>query len=141
MQYNNDLASGEVCVSVGFSGDVFIAADQAAEGIEIAYSVPKEGAMLWFDMLAIPADAPHPDEAHAFIDFLLRPEIIAEVTNAVFYPNANADAASFVDPEILQDPAIYPTGEVMARLFPQPVQSARDDRTLTRLWTRVRTGK
>jgi putrescine transport system substrate-binding protein len=141
VQYNNDLASGEVCVSVGFSGDVFIAADQAAEGVEIAYSVPKEGAMLWFDMLAIPADAPHPDEAHAFIDFLLRPEIIAEVTNAVFYPNANAGAASFVDPEILQDPAIYPTGEVMARLFPQPVQSARDDRTLTRLWTRVRIGQ
>ena len=90
--------NGEVCVSVGFSGDVFIAADQAAEGIEIAYSVPKEGAMLWFDMLAIPADAPHPDAAHAFIDFLLRPEIIGEITNTVFYPNANAKAARFVEP-------------------------------------------
>jgi len=141
VQYNNDLASGEVCVSVGFSGDVFVAADQAADGIEIAYSVPKEGAMLWFDMLAIPADAPHPDAAHAFIDFLLRPEIIAGITNAVFYPNANARAAPLVDPAILSDPAIYPTPEVMARLFPQPVHDARDDRTLTRLWTRVRTGQ
>ena len=73
VQYNTDLAAGEVCVSVGFSGDVFMAADQAAEGVEIAYSVPKEGAMLWFDMLAIPADAPNPAGAHAFIDFLLRP--------------------------------------------------------------------
>jgi putrescine transport system substrate-binding protein len=141
MQYNTDLAAGEVCVSVGFSGDVFIAADRAAEGVEIAYSVPKEGAMLWFDMLAIPADAPNPDAAHAFIDFLLRPENIAEITNAVFYPNANAGAAEFVDPAILADPAIYPTPEVMARLFPQPVHDARADRTLTRLWTRVRTGQ
>ena len=141
VQYNTDLAAGEVCVSVGFSGDVFMAADQAAEGVEIAYSVPKEGAMLWFDMLAIPADAPNPAGAHAFIDFLLRPEVIGAVTNAVFYPNANAAAAPFVDPEILADPAIYPTPEVMARLFPQPVHAPRDDRALTRLWTRVRTGQ
>ncbi len=141
VQYNTDLANGEVCVSVGFSGDIFIAADQAPEGTEIAYSVPKEGAMLWFDMLAIPADAPHPDAAHAFIDFLLRPEIIGEITNSVFYPNANAKAAAYVKPEILGDPAIYPTPEVMARLFPQPVHGPRDDRTLTRLWTRIRTGQ
>ena len=141
VQYNNDLAAGEVCVSVGFSGDVFMAADAAAEGVEIAYSVPKEGAMLWFDMLAVPADAPNPSGAHAFIDFLLRPEVIAEVTNAVFYPNANAGAAPFVDPEILADPSIYPTPEVMARLFPQPVHDPRDDRALTRLWTKVRTGQ
>lgn len=140
-QYNNDLASGEVCVSVGFSGDVFIAAEEAADGIEIAYSVPKEGAMLWFDMLAIPADAPNPGPAHAFIDFLLRPEVIAGVKNAVFYPNANKAAAPMVDPAILADPSIYPTPEVMARLFPQPVHAARDERALTQLWTRVRTGK
>ena len=141
VQYNTDLAAGEVCVSVGFSGDVFMAADEAAEGVEIAYSVPKEGAMLWFDMLAVPADAPNPAGAHAFIDFLLRPEVIGAVTNAVFYPNANAEAAPFVDPAILADPAIYPTPEVMARLFPQPVHAPRDERALTRLWSRVRTGQ
>ena len=140
-QYNTDLAAGEVCVSVGFSGDIFIAADQAAEGVEIAYSVPKEGAMVWFDMLAIPSDAPNPAGAHAFIDYLLRPEVIGAVTNAVFYPNANAAAAPFVDPEILADPSIYPTPEVLERLFPQPVHGPRDDRALTRLWTRVRTGQ
>jgi putrescine transport system substrate-binding protein len=123
---------------------VFIAADQAeaaGQGVEIAYAVPKEGAMLWFDMLAIPADAPNPDAAHAFIDFLLRPEIIGDITNTVFYPNANAKAAEFVEPEILDDPAIYPTPEVQERLFPQPVHDARADRTLTRLWTKVRTGR
>ena len=140
-QYNTDLANGEVCVSVGFSGDIFIAADQAPEGTEIVYSVPKEGAMLWFDMLAIPADAPNPDAAHAFIDFLLRPEIIADITNTTFYPNANAKAAAFVEPAILADPAIYPTPEVRALLFPQPVHGPRDDRTLTRLWTKIRTGQ
>ena len=94
--------------------------------------------MLWFDMLAIPADAPNPEAAHAFIDFLLRPEIIAEITNSVFYPNANAKAAAFVEPRILADPAIYPTPEVRARLFPQPVQGPRDDRALTRLWAEIR---
>ncbi len=140
-QYNTDLANGEVCVSVGFSGDIFIAAEEAAEGIEIAYSVPKQGAMLWFDMLAIPSDAPNPDGAHAFINYLMRPEVIADVTNAVFYPNANAKAAAFVDPEILADPSIYPTPDVMERLFPQPVHDPRDDRALTRLWTTVRTGQ
>jgi putrescine transport system substrate-binding protein len=144
MQYNTDLANGEVCVSVGFSGDILIAADNAeaaGQGIEIAYSVPNEGGMLWFDMLAIPADAPNPEAAHAFIDFLLRPEIIAQVTNLVFYPNANANADELVDPEILNDPTIYPSPEVMDRLFPQPVHDARDDRELTRLWTRVRSGQ
>ena len=106
-------------MSVGFSGDIFIAADQAAEGVEIAYSVPKEGAMLWFDMLAIPSDAPNPAGAHAFIDYLLRPEVIGAVTNAVFYPNANAKAAAVRrsgDPRPI--PSIYPTPEVHGAALP-----------------------
>ncbi len=101
-QYISDLANGEICVSLGWSGDVFIAGDRAAEagqGIEIAYSIPKEGTLQWFDMMAIPADAPNPEAAHQFIDFVLRPENIADVTNYVFYPNAVDASLEFVDPD------------------------------------------
>ena len=143
-QYVSDLANGEICVAVGFSGDVFIAAERAeaaGRGVEVVYVVPQEGGMIWFDLLAIPVDAPNPENAHAFIDFILRPEAIAEVTNHVFYPNAVPASAEFVDPAILADPAIYPDAAKMARLFPQPVHDARADRALTRLWTRVRTGQ
>jgi putrescine transport system substrate-binding protein len=143
-QYISDLANGEICVAVGWSGDVFIAMDRAevaGQGVEVAYSIPEEGTLVWFDMLAIPADAPHPEAAHAFIDFVLRPENIAEITNYVYYPNASLAALELVDPEIRADPAIYPGPEVMARMFPQPVHDARGDRAITRLWTRVRTGQ
>ena len=110
-QYISDLANGEICVAVGFSGDVFIAADravQAGNGIEIAYSVPKEGAQQWFDMAAIPADAPNPEGALAFLNFVMEPQIAADITNHVWYANANAASWPLVDPEINGDPAIYP---------------------------------
>ena len=137
-QYISDLANGEVCVSVGFSGDIFIAADravQAGNGIEIAYSVPKEGAQQWFDMTAIPADAPNPEAAHAFINFVMDPQITADITNYVWYANANAASWPLVDPEIIGDPAIYPPAEVRAKLFPTVPHDARTDRLMTRLWT------
>jgi putrescine transport system substrate-binding protein len=143
-QYISDLANGEICVAVGWSGDVLIAMDRAAEAgndVEIAYTIPKEGTIEWFDMMAIPADAPNPDAAHAFIDFVLQPEIIADITNYVFYPNAVPASLEHVDPEIAEDPSIYPPKEVMANLFPSPVYDARDDRALTRIWTRIRTGQ
>ncbi len=143
-QYMNDLAAGSICLAMSFSGDAFIAADRAAaagNGVEVAYAVPKEGAMQWFDLLAIPADAPHPAEAHAFIDYLLRPEVIADATNYLHYPNANLKAAEFTDPEILADPAVYPDAATRAQLFPQPVHDARGDRALTRLWTTIKTGR
>jgi putrescine transport system substrate-binding protein len=143
-QYISDLANGEVCVSVGFSGDVFIAADraeQAGSGIEVAYSVPKEGAQQWFDMMAIPADAPNSDAAHAWINFIMEPEITADITDYVWYANANAASMPLVDPEIASDPAIFPPAEVRAKLFPTVPHDARTDRLLTRLWTRVRTGQ
>jgi putrescine transport system substrate-binding protein len=143
-QYISDLANGEICVAVGYSGDIFIARDRAVEaenGIEIAYSVPKEGAQQWFDMMAIPADAPNPEAAHAFIDFVMRPEITADITNYVWYANANAASMPMVDPEIAGDPAIFPPAEVRANLFPTVVHDARTDRLLTRLWTRVKTGQ
>lgn len=143
-QYISDLANGETCVAVSFSGDAFIAADRAAaagRGVEVAYAIPDEGAMVWFDMLAIPTDAPNPEAAHAFINYLMQPDVIAAVTDYVSYPNANKDATDLVDEEIRENPAIYPTPEILARLFPEPVPNARDSRALTRIWTKVRTGQ
>ena len=143
-QYISDLANGEICVAVGFSGDIFIAADRAVEagtGVEIAYSIPKEGALLSFDMMAIPADAPNPENAHAFINFIMEPQITADITNFVFYANANTAAMPLVEPEIANDPAIFPTEEVKANLFPAVTHDARTDRLITRLWTTLKTGQ
>ncbi len=143
-QYISDLANGEICVAVGWSGDVLIAMDRAEEagrGIEIEYTIPVEGTIEWFDVMAIPVDAPNPENAHAFINFILRPDVIADITNYVFYPNAVPASLEYVDDEIAEDPSIYPPEEVMANLFPSPVYDARTDRVMTRLWTRVRTGQ
>jgi putrescine transport system substrate-binding protein len=143
-QYITDLANGEICVAIGWSGDVLIAMDRAEEagtGVEIEYTIPVEGTIEWFDLMAIPADAPNPENAHAFIDFILRPENVAAITNYVFYPNAVPASMDYIDPEIAEDPSIFPPAEVMANLFPHPVVDARADRVRTRLWTRVRTGQ
>lgn len=143
-QYISDLANGEVCVSVGFSGDVFIAAaraEEAGNGIEVSYSVPKEGAQQWFDMMAIPADAPNPENALAFMNFVMEPQITADITNYVWYANANSESLPLVDPEISGDPAIFPPEEVLANLFPTVLRDARTDRLMTRLWTTVKTGQ
>lgn len=142
-RYISDLANGEICVAAGYSGDVFQAADRAAEAgrdFTIDYIIPKEGAALWFDMLAIPADAPNPDNAHAFINFLLEPEVAAAITEYVVYANPNVAANEFLDPDILNDTAIYPDQEVMDKLYvaedkPLPVQ-----RIHTRIWNRVKSG-
>ena len=143
-QYISDLANGEICVALGYSGDVFIAkarAEETGNGNVIAYSIPKEGALLSFDMMAIPADAPNPEAAHAWINFIMDPQITADITNFVFYANANKAATQFVDPEILNDPAIYPPAETQANLFPSVTHDARTDRLITRLWTKIRTGQ
>ena len=143
-QYISDLANGETCLALGFSGDVFIAAAQAEEagnGNEIAYSVPKEGAQQWFDMMAIPADAPNPEGALAWINFIMDPQVTADITNYVWYANANTAAMPLVDAEVRDDPAIFPTPDVLAKLFPTEVYDARTDRVITRLWTTVKTGQ
>lgn len=143
-QYISDLANGEVCVSVGFSGDVFIAADRAEEannGVSISYSVPTEGAQQWFDLMAIPADAPNPEGALAWINFVMDPQITADITNYVWYANANSASMEFVEDNIKNDPAIFPPAEIRAKLFPTVMYDARLDRTMTRLWTKVRTGQ
>jgi putrescine transport system substrate-binding protein len=142
-QYIDDLGNGEVCLSVGYSGDVFIAKAAAAEanaGVEVAYVIPKEGALKWFDLFAIPADAPHPENAHKFIDFMLRPDIAAANTNYVFYASGNKAALEFIDPAVKDDPAIYPTAEVSAKLFNLKAHTPDYDEVLTETWQRIKAG-
>jgi len=142
-QYINDLANGDICVSVGWSGDVFQAmarAEEADNGVEIGYVIPDEGALQWFDMLAIPIDAPHPDAALKFINFVMDAQITADITNYVWYGNANLASMPLVDPEIVADPGIFPTRAAKERLWAAKVYDARTDRLMTRLWTRVKTG-
>jgi putrescine transport system substrate-binding protein len=143
-QYIDDLGNGEVCLSVGYSGDVFIARDaaaQAKQGVEINYVIPQQGALKWFDMFAIPADAPHADNAHKFIDFMLRPDIAAANSNYVFYASGNKAAVALMDDAVKNDPAIYPPAEIQAKLFPLKAHTPDYDELLTRSWTKIKTGQ
>ncbi|WP_434983333.1 polyamine ABC transporter substrate-binding protein [Vreelandella zhaodongensis] len=142
-RYISDLANGDICVAAGYSGDIFQAADRAEEAgrdFTIKYSIPKEGAALWFDMMAIPADAPNPENAHAFINFILKPEIAASITEYVVYANPNLAANEFLDPEILNDPAVYPDQEVMSNLYIAEEKPLAVQRMRTRIWNRVKSG-
>ncbi len=142
-QYINDLANGDLCVAFGYSGDMIQSKNRAAEaknGIDIAYSIPKEGAFMWIDMMAIPKDAPHPPNALKFIDFILRPEIIAAISNTVAYANPNMLATELVDDDIRNNPNIYPSPEVRARLFFDKPVTPQYERLRTRAWTKVKTG-
>ncbi|WP_026613170.1 polyamine ABC transporter substrate-binding protein [Ensifer aridi] len=143
-EYINALANGDICLAVGFSGDIFQARDRAAEakaGVTVDYSIPAQGAQMWFDMLAIPADAPHVAEAHEFINYMMKPEVIAKASNYVFYANGNKASQQFLDKEVLEDTAIYPTDEVMQKLFTVTPFAAKEQRVLTRLWTKIVTGQ
>jgi len=142
--YINDLANGDVCLVVGWSGDIIQARDRAAEagnGVNVAYSIPKEGAPQWFDMLAIPKDAKHVDNAYAFINYLLDPKVAAANTNFVTYPNPVPASRPMVDAEIAEDPTIYPPAEVDAKLFTFAVLPPEVDRQYTRIWTELKTGR
>ena len=143
-QYINDLANDEICVVVGWSGDVLQARDRAREagkGVEIGFAVPKEGASRSFDMLAIPADAPHPQNAHHFIDFLLRPAVAAEIMRFRKYPAPNLAAPPLLEPELRNDPILFPAPEVIARLKPHRAESLTYTRYANRAWTHIRTGR
>jgi putrescine transport system substrate-binding protein len=143
-EYINALANGDICLAIGWSGDVLQARDRAAEadnGVTVSYVIPKEGAMMWFDNMAIPADAPHAEEAHVFLDYIMRPEVIAKATNYVFYANGNKASQEFVDTEVLEDPAIYPSEETVNNLFSTTTKSPRAMRARTREWTTVKTGQ
>jgi putrescine transport system substrate-binding protein len=143
-QYINDLANGDICAVIGWSGDILQSrdrADEAGAGVEVAYSIPREGAGTWFDMIAIPSDADHVDNAHEFLDFLMEPEVIAGITNYVSYPNGNADAFPFIDKEIREDKAIYPSEETMKGLFTMKNMPPKVSRVRTRVWTKLKTGQ
>jgi putrescine transport system substrate-binding protein len=138
-----DLANGEICVAVGYSGDMLQAHDRAIEnktGADIAFVIPKEGTIEWFDAYTIPKDAPHPNNAHAFINYMLQPRVIAAVTNKVKYANGVTDAAQFVDKEVLQNPGIYPPADVRQRLVTDQASLDQTRATMTRLWTKFNTG-
>jgi putrescine transport system substrate-binding protein len=142
-EYINALATGEICFAVGYSGDFKQAAARAAQaknGVKIVYSLPKEGAPLWFDNLAIPKDAPHAAEAHVLINYLLDPQVAAENTNYVSF--ADGDRPSpLIDKSILDDRTIYPDDATMAKLFPVIAHDLKTQRLINRLWTRIKTGE
>lgn len=143
-RYISDLANGDICVAAGYSGDIFQAAERAEDAerdFSIGYIIPKEGAELWFDLMAIPADAPNAENAHAFINFILEPEIAAEITDYVRYANPNSAANAYLPDEILQDQAIYPGPEVMQNLFVPLEKPQNVQRVLTRIWNRVKSGQ
>ncbi len=140
-QYIDDLAAGETCVAVGWSGDVFIAADDATDGVEIAYSIPDEGAQQWFDMMAIPADAPHPENAMKFMNYIMDAKVTADITNYVWYANANDASMEFVDAEIKDDPSIFPTPEVLDALYTQQVKNSAESRVINDAWARAKAGE
>ena len=142
--YIEQLANGEVCLVLGWSGDVLQAksrAEEAKKPFTIKYNIPKEGAVMFFDNMAIPADASHVKNAHIFINYMLRPEVAAKNTNFISFANSNAASWPMVDPAVKDNPGIFPTPDLMPKLVPDLPESAEFTRSLTRTWTRFRTGK
>lgn len=138
-----DLPSKEVCIAMSWSGDYAVAsarAEEAGVDIDLAYNMPIEGGTDWYDLMYLPADAPHPDNAYLFLDFMLRPEVVARASNYIGYANANRDATPLVDASITSDPAIYPDAVTRARLHPTVVLPPKQERLRSRTWTKVKTG-
>lgn len=142
--YIEQLANGEICLALGWSGDVLQAKTRAGEannGVEVDYRIPKEGAVMFFDQLAIPKDAKHPKNAHLFIDYLLRPEVAAKNSSYISFANANAASTALIDKSVTDNPNVYPPADLMAKLVPDMPESAEFSRALNRSWTTVKTGK
>jgi putrescine transport system substrate-binding protein len=143
-EYLNALATGEICFVVGWSGDIKQAQKRAAEaknGIEIGYSIPKEGAQMWFDNLAVPKDASHVAEAHELINYLLRPEVAAKNSNFVAYANGNLASQKLVDKAVIEDKSVYPDEATLARLYTINAHDQKTQRLMNRQWTRIKTGR
>ncbi len=149
-EYINAIANGDVCIALGWSGDFSIAATRAADKnktitddakkIEISYFIPKEGTMMWFDNLAIPADAKHKDEAYKFIDYMMRPDVIAKCSKFVGYANGNLEAQKLMDKSMLEDTTVYPDKDTLARLYVPLPLDAKMQRARTDAWRSVKTG-
>ena len=143
-KYISDLANGNICVAVGYSGDIQQAKSRAAEAggkVKVAYDIPKEGAGSFFDMVAIPKDAENVDAAYTFLNYLLKPEVMASITNSVRFPNGNEKATALVDKDITSDPGIYPPADVQAKLYAIADLPAATQREMTRSWTKIKSGK
>jgi len=144
LAYLGELGNGSICAALGWSGDMLQARNRAREagnGVGINYFVPREGALIIVDMMAIPADAPHPEAAQRWLDYLMRPEVMAGITNAVKYPNGNRAAFAQVTEALRQDPAVYPDAATRTRLHSLTAPTPEESRLLTRVWTRFRTGE
>ena len=142
-EYINALANGEICVAIGWSGDVLQARDRAAEadnGVEIAYNAFSEGSLMWFDMMAIPVDAPNPEGAHKFLDFIMDAQNMAAASNYVYYANGNKAAQEFLVEDVIGDPAIYPDEETVGNLYTKSPYGPKEQRVVTRLWTKIKSG-
>ena len=142
-EYISALANGDICVAFGWSGDILQSRDRAAEadnGIEIAYNAPSEGALMWFDQMAIPVDAPNPDGAHAFLNFILDAENMAAASNYVYYANGNLASQALLVEDVIGDPAIYPDAATLETLYTTTPYDARTQRFVTRMWTRIKSG-
>ena len=143
-KYVSDLANGDICIAFGYSGDVFQAANRAKEaknGVNIAYAIPKEGSNLWFDLLAVPADAGNAKQAHEFINYLLEPEVIAKVSATVGYANPNPAAKQFMDAELVNNPEVYPSQAVLDKLYISTTPTPEIMRLMTRSWSKVKSNK
>jgi len=143
-KYISDLANGNLCVAVAYSGDVQQSktrAEEAKSGVKLGYKIPKEGAGTFFDMVGMPADAENVEAAYAFMNYLLRPDVMAEISNFVQFPNGNAAATPLVDEVLRNDPGIYPTGETMGKLYAFSDLPAKVQRAMTRSWTKIKSGK
>jgi putrescine transport system substrate-binding protein len=139
-----DLANGDICMALGYSGDILQAAARAEEAgntDEIIYIIPTQGTTMWADLMAIPRDAKNVEEAHAFINYLLRPDVIAKVTDYVAYANANKDATALVDESIRNNPGVYPADDVLAKLYVAEERTPEVQRWMTRDWTRIKSGR
>nr|WP_022964448.1 extracellular solute-binding protein [Halopseudomonas pelagia] len=143
-KFITDLANGDICVAVGWSGDILQAAaraDEAENGEVVKYVIPEEGAPMWFDMMVMPVDARNVDNAYAFLDYILRPEVIAEVSNYVAYANGNKASVPMIDDSVLNDPGVYPSDETLNKLFTLAELPANIERVRTRAWTRIKSGR
>ncbi|WP_425074336.1 polyamine ABC transporter substrate-binding protein [Sagittula sp. S175] len=142
-EYINALANGEICVAVGWSGDIIQAQSRAAEadnGVEITYVIPKEGAQMWFDMMAIPVDAPNPDAAHKFLNFIMDAQNMADASNYVYYANGNKASQALLNEDVIGDPSIYPDDATMANTYTTTPYEPNVQRVVTRLWTKIKSG-
>lgn len=142
-KFTTDLANGDICVVVGWGGSVYSAklnAENAGNGVKLAYSIPREGAPLWVNTLVALKDAPNPQQAYQFLDYMLRPEIIAKNSDYVGYPNGNKDATALVDEQLRNDPMLYPPAEVMDSLFPLETLPLKLERVRTRTWNKIKNG-